>query len=117
MAEPVRAQRLSDEEGQRLQGEETVLAILPAGANRNRWKITVKGWLHVYVRGTCARELNGLRLPYGDRRFDGDLARLQQWPRREDGPVRAGRRAMVPGRRDERLGGPCLGGRRRGLPH
>ena len=46
--------------------------------------------------------------------LDGDLARLQQWPRREDGPVRvrAAGCGAQPVRRVAR--GPCLGGRRRG---
>jgi hypothetical protein len=46
-----------------------VLVVLPTGARWNRWKITVK--VTVWPAST-----DGL---------DGDLARLQQWPRWEDG--------------------------------
>jgi hypothetical protein len=49
--------------------------------------------------------------------LDGDLARLQQWPRREDGPVRARARGYGAQLVRRSVRGPCLGGRRRGLSH
>src|ERR1039457_476672 len=46
-------------------------------------KITVK----VVFARTLAMHFEGDRLSFATNGLDGDLARLQEWPRREDGPV------------------------------
>jgi hypothetical protein len=65
-------------------GRHTGMAVLPVYAGANPGKMTVK----VVSACTYTTRLDGERLSCVTDSLDGDLARLPESPRREDGPAR-----------------------------